>query len=68
MVKQLMRASNTTFTRAYFVFHIYEINIIDIHAKFVVEWQPLIEVNTNTWSPPTLTIFDTSQIAWVCVI
>ena len=51
------------------------INIVDVHAKFALEWQPLIEVNILTWAPnttkrwslPTMTFFTHSshlQIAW----
>ena len=25
-----------------------KVNIFDVHAKFVLEWQPLIEANTLT--------------------
>ena len=28
-----------------------KINIIDVHAKFAFEWQPLIGINTLTWAP-----------------
>ena len=39
--------------------------VMDVHAKFALEWQPLIKVNTltlahdatKTWPLPTVTFF-----------